>query len=199
MNPPGRNRRAFLKTAAATASVLPFCLQAGGQDVSRKPERPQFSLAHLTVVGCAPPEMTYLAARVGYDFVSYRLITMHLPGEPIYDLTGNQAMLRQTRTTLAETGLKVHDVELARIQDGVDVKSYVPVLETAAELGAHHVITSIWTADRNYEVNSLAALCDAGRKLDLTMNLEFVTWANVASFHEAVAICRSVRRDNLGL
>ena len=126
-------------------------------------------------------------------------ITMHLPGEPIYDLAGNRAMLRQTRTALAETGLKVHDVELARIQDGVDVKSYLPALEIAAELGAHHVITSIWTADRNFAVDSLAALCDAGKKLDLTMNLEFVTWANVANLQDALAVCRSVKRDNCGL
>jgi hypothetical protein len=31
----------------------------------------QFSLAQLTVMNCAPPEMTYLAARAGYDFVSF--------------------------------------------------------------------------------------------------------------------------------
>jgi hypothetical protein len=32
----------------------------------------EFSLAHLTVLGCAPPEMTYIAARAGYDYVSIR-------------------------------------------------------------------------------------------------------------------------------
>ena len=26
----------------------------------------QFSLAHLTVLGCPPAEMTYIAARAGY-------------------------------------------------------------------------------------------------------------------------------------
>jgi sugar phosphate isomerase/epimerase len=193
------NRRTFLRTAAATAAILPLGIQARGQGGSRKPEGLRFSLAHLTVLGCAPPEMTYIAARAGYDYVSYRLIAMHLPGEPVYDLAGNTAMLRQTRTALAETGLKVHDVELARIQDGIDVKSWLPALETAAELGARQVITSVWTADRKYALESVAALCDEGKKLGLTMNLEFVTWSNVASLREAVGICRSVKRDNLGL
>ncbi|MER2256473.1 MAG: sugar phosphate isomerase/epimerase, partial [Priestia megaterium] len=32
----------------------------------------QFSLAYLTVLGCSPPEMTYMAAKAGYDFVSLR-------------------------------------------------------------------------------------------------------------------------------
>jgi sugar phosphate isomerase/epimerase len=143
--------------------------------------------------------MTYIAARAGYDLVSYRLITMHLPGEPDYDLARNNVMLRQTRTALAQTGLKLHDVELARIQDGVNVESYVPALETAAELGARQVITSIWTADRNYAIDRLGELCDLSAKLGLSINLEFVTWANVSNLAEAVAVCRSARRGNCGL
>jgi hypothetical protein len=38
--------------------------------------RKQYSLSYLTVNGCAPPEMTYIAARTGYDFVSLRLIPL---------------------------------------------------------------------------------------------------------------------------
>lgn len=43
---------------------------------------PQFSLAYLTVLGCLPPEMTYIASKIGYDFVSFRPIHMGVPGEP---------------------------------------------------------------------------------------------------------------------
>src|SRR5580658_6596979 len=123
------DRRAFLKTASALTASTAFALSP------QKPAPLRFSLAHLTVLGCAPPEMTYIAARAGYDFGSYRIITMHLPNEPNYDLAANREMLRQTKTALAVTGLKVHDIELARIQDGLDTKSYLPALETAAELG----------------------------------------------------------------
>lgn len=34
----------------------------------------QYSLAHLTVLGCPPPELAYVAARAGYDYFSPRLI-----------------------------------------------------------------------------------------------------------------------------
>jgi sugar phosphate isomerase/epimerase len=186
------DRRGFLKAASALTATTAFALSP--QDAPLR-----FSLAHLTVLGCAPPEMTYIAARAGYDFVSYRIITMHLPNEPDYDLAANREMLRQTKTALAVTGLKVHDIELARIQDGLDAKSYLPALETAAELGARQVITSIWTPQRSYAIDRLTELCDLGKKVGLTMNLEFVTWANVATLKDAIGVCRAVNRENCGL
>jgi sugar phosphate isomerase/epimerase len=195
------DRRAFLKTASALMGTSAFGLspQERRPNGSRNRAQLRFSLAHLTVLGCAPPEMTYIAARAGYDFVSYRIITMHLPNEPDYNLAANREMLRQTKTALAVTGLKVHDIELARIQDGVGPKSYIPALETAAELGAHQVITSIWTPERAYAIDSLAELCDLGKKVGLAMNLEFVTWSNVTTLKDATAVCRAVNHENLGV
>lgn len=195
------NRRAFLRVVSALTATTAFGLgpQDRGPGGSQKPARLKFSLAHLTVLGCAPPEMTYIAARAGYDFVSYRIITMHLSNEPNYDLAVNKEMLRQTKTALAVTGLKVHDIELARIQDGLDAKSYLPAFETAAELGARQVITSVWTPRRVYAIDRLAELCDLAGKVGLTINLEFVTWANVATLNDAIAVCRAVNRENCGL
>ena len=63
----------------------------------------QFSLAHLTTLGCTPPEMTYVAARAGYDFVSLRLIPMGVPGEAAF-LPDDEEMIRQTKVALDETG-----------------------------------------------------------------------------------------------
>jgi sugar phosphate isomerase/epimerase len=160
---------------------------------------PKFSLAHLTVLGCAPPEATYIAAAAGYDFVGFRIILLGLPGEPDYALARNPEMLRKTKGALAETGLKVHDVELARIADGVDVKSYLPALETAAELGARYLIASIWTRRRNYVLESLAELCELAKPAGLNVSLEFLTWTPLANLQQAVETCRAVKRDNCGL
>jgi sugar phosphate isomerase/epimerase len=158
-----------------------------------------FSLGHLTVLGCAPPEVTYIAARAGYDFVSFRTIYMGLPNEPNYALADNKEMLRQTKAALAETGLKVLDIELARIAEGVDVKSYLHALETAAELGARHVISSIWTSQRSYALDSLAELCDLAATVGSTVDLEFVTWSSVTNLQEAIRVCRAVNRENCGI
>ena len=167
--------------------------------VSCQPGKPQFSLAYLAVAGCAPAEATYIAAKTGYDYVSYRPILMGLPNEPNFALAENPPMLRNTKAALAETGIKALDIELARIVDGIDVKTYVPAMEVAAELGIGHVISSVWTSYQEYTLNSLAELCDLAAKFGLTINLEFVTWASIATLEEAVALIRDVNRPNLGL
>lgn len=159
----------------------------------------QFSLAHLTVLGCAPPEMTYIAARAGYDFVSFRPIYMGLPGEPNYDLALNREMLRQTKTALASTGVKLHDIELARIYDGLDPKKYLPAFEVAAELGGRSVLSSIWTPERNFAIECFAELCDLAKPFGLTVDLEFVTWADVKNLKEAIAVLRTANRENCGI
>jgi sugar phosphate isomerase/epimerase len=159
----------------------------------------QYSLAHLTVLGCAPPEMTYIAARAGYDFVSIRCIYMGLPGEPNYELANNPEMLRQTKRALTATGVHLHDIELARIKDEVDPKSYLPALEVAAELGARAVLSSIWTPNRAYAIEKFGQLCDLARQFNLTVDLEPVPIAGVRSTLEAVDVLRSVGRANAGL
>lgn len=159
----------------------------------------QFSLAHLTVLGCAPPEMTYIAAMSGYDYVSIRPIYMGLPGEPNYDLASNKKMLKQTKTAIAETGVKVHDIELARIYDDVDLKSYVPAMEVAADLGAKSVLSSIWTPNRDFYIEKFAELCDLAKPFGLNVDLEFVTWADVSTLKEAVDVLNAVNRDNCGI
>ena len=159
----------------------------------------QFSLAHLTVLGCPPPEMTYIAARAGYDFVSIRPIYMGLPGEPNYSLSENKEMLHQTRKALNETGIKLHDIELARIYDGVDVKKYLPAIEIAAELGGCSVLSSIWTSDRSCYIEKFSELCDLAKSFGLTVDLEYVPIACIANLLGAVDVLKAVKRSNAGL
>jgi sugar phosphate isomerase/epimerase len=178
---------------------MPNTVQTIPSGGPRQPGKPEFSLAHLTILGCPPPEATYIAARAGYDYVSIRTIFMGLPNEPNYSLASNPAMLRETKAALAETGIKGLDVELARIVDDVDVKTYMPELEAAAELGIRQVVSSVWATDREYMVNSLTELCGLASKIGLTVNLEFVTWTPVSTLQQAVSIIREVNQPNCGL
>ena len=159
----------------------------------------QYSLAHLTVLGCAPPEMTYIAARAGYEFVSIRPIFMGLPGEPNYALAENPEMLRQTKRALASTGVKVHDIELARIHDDMHPTRYLPAMEVAAELGARAVLSSIWTDKRDYTIEKFGEVCDLAKQFGLTVDLEYVPIAGVKDLAGAVDVLRKVKRDNAGL
>jgi len=159
----------------------------------------EYSLAHLTVLGCAPPEMTYIAARAGYDYVSIRPIYMGLPGEPNYALAENKEMLKQTKHALASTGVRVHDIELARIFDGVDVKTYLPAIEVSAELGAKAVLSSIWGGERDYYIEKFAELCDLAKPFGMTVNLEYVPIAAVRNLAQAVDVLSTIKRSNAGL
>jgi sugar phosphate isomerase/epimerase len=95
--------------------------------------------------------------------------------------------------------LRVHDVELARVADGTDPKKYLPELEVGAELGAKHVISSIWTNDRVFAAECFDQLCDIAKPLGLTINLEFVTFASVKTLREAVDVLKASRRTNVGV
>ena len=161
----------------------------------------QYSLAYLTVYGCAPPEMTYIAARTGYDYVSLRLIPMGIPGETPY-LPEDKEMISKTKAALKETGIKVLDLELARISEGIDPISYLPAMETAAELGAKHVISSAWTTDRedrDFIVEQYAEICDLAKPFNLTVDLEFPTFSRLTSLQEAADIVREANRSNGGI
>jgi sugar phosphate isomerase/epimerase len=160
---------------------------------------PRFSLAHLTILECPPPELTYIAARAGYDFISPRIIQFGLPGEENYALAENPGMLKQTQRALAATGIKVHDIELARIHDDMHPTRYLPAMEVAAELGARAVLLSIWTDNRDYAIEKFGEVCDLAKPFGLTVDLEYVPIAGVKTLADAVDVLRTVQRPNAGL
>jgi sugar phosphate isomerase/epimerase len=168
------------------------------QEMTRK-----FSLSYLTALNCTPPEMVYIAKRAGYDFVGLRTITPNDPkfsvSSPGLSLSNNKAMLRRTKTALDETGVKLLDLEVAIIYDGVDPKIYLPDFETAAELGGRHVLTIVRTGDRNFAIECFSELCDLAKPFGLTIDLEFVPWFNVSTLKDSIDIVNSSGRDNGGI
>ena len=95
--------------------------------------------------------------------------------------------------------MRVHDIELARIFEGVDPKSYLPAMEVAAELGARAVLSSIWSGERDYYIEKFAELCDLAKPLGLTVDLEYVPIAAVRNLAQAVDVLRTIQRSNAGL
>ena len=161
----------------------------------------EFSLAHLTVIECSPAEMTYIAARTGYDYVSLRLIPMAVPGEYPFSPLDKQ-MVRETKAALHDTGVRFLDLELARILPDQNPQQYVPAMELAAELGARHVISSAWNIapeDRGFMVERYAQICELANPFGLTVELEFPSFSSITSLQEATDIIRSAGCSNCGL
>lgn len=159
----------------------------------------EFSLAHLTMLHCSPPELTEIAARTGYDYVSLRPIPLGLATEPKYPLASDRSLLARTKAALRATGVRLLDIELARIYAGVDVTEYLPALEIAAELGGRHVLSSVWCEDMSFARDRFTQLCELALPLGLTVDLEFVTFAGVRTLNQAAGIVAASGCDNAGI
>jgi len=158
----------------------------------------QYSLAHLSVLGLSPPEMVKVAARAGYEFVSLRM-TPVTPTERTYPLMDDPAMMRETKALLADTGLKVLDIELARLGTDKTPEDFTAFLEAGAELGAKHVICQLPNPNRHRAVEHFAKLCDMAKSVELTIDLEFPTWTETPDLKEALRILDTANRNNAGI
>ncbi|MBG6144917.1 sugar phosphate isomerase/epimerase [Labrenzia sp. EL_208] len=164
-------------------------------------ETPLYSLAHLTLISATVPELIYIAARAGYDAVSPRLIPMHVDGE-FTQSPVNRAQVQAAKTALSTTGLKVLDIELARITEDCDPRSFERALELGGELGAKRMIMSAWTPtrdDRNFLVDVYGETCDLAEPYGLTVDLEFPSFSRLRTLDEALDIVRAADRPNGGI
>jgi xylose isomerase-like TIM barrel protein len=89
------------------------------------------SLAPLTILELAPPDMITCAARAGYSHLGLRLHPVMPKLDVSYPIVGDTPMVREVQRRLDDTGLKVFDVEFIRITPDTCVADYIPMLETA--------------------------------------------------------------------
>ena len=157
-----------------------------------------YSLAHLTVLSLAPPQMIDVAARAGYRYVGLRA-TRVTPDEVLYDLAHDRALMQETKARLADTGVEVLDFELFRMDPALEPESFAGVLDAAAELGARHIIAQLPDPDRERAVARFARLCDLAKPLSIAVSLEFPHWTETGNLSEAARVVRAVNRSNAGI
>ena len=158
----------------------------------------EYSLAHLTVLSLAPPEMVDVASRTGYRYVGLRL-TRITPTEVLYPLITDRALMKETKEHLADTGVGVWDVECARMGPDTEPESYLSLLEAGAELGARHVLAQLPDPDLERATERFGRLCDLAKPLGLGVDLEFVSWTETPDLPRAVGVLRAVDRSNAGI
>lgn len=156
----------------------------------------RFSLAYLTIPGTHPVDQITIAAQAGYDGVGLRPLSQHLPGEADFPLTDG-SIFRNVRAALKDTGVRLMDIELARIADGVDVKDYEATFDLAAQLGARSAIGSIWTADEGHYLDQLGTLCDIADKYGMYINFEFVPFSQIRDLRQTLSLVSRLQRPNL--
>jgi sugar phosphate isomerase/epimerase len=160
-------------------------------------DRP-ISLAALTVIELTPPEVVQCAAQAGYSHVGLRLKPV-TPREPSYDILGDTPMRRELQSVLADTGLTVLDVEFIKLDAATELGSFLPLMETAALLGATNLLVAGYDADEARTTDRFGALCDLAAPFALNVNLEFYPWVEVNTLPQAHRIVAACDRANAGL
>ncbi len=156
------------------------------------------SLAALTVIELTPPEIVQCAALAGYGHVGLRLLPV-TPREASYDILGDTPLRRELQSVLAATGVEVLDVEFIRLDAIVPVEKFLPLLETAAVLGAHNVLVAGYDPEEPRFTDRFAQLCDLAAPHAVNVNLEFFPWASVRSLPQAQRIVAASGRANAGI
>ena len=159
----------------------------------------QFSLAHLTALHCSPPQLIEIASRAGYEFVGLRPIPVGARNEPLHPFATDRALFARTKAALAATGVRLLDIEVARIIKEAKPRDYLPAIEAAAQLGGKHVLSSAWCDDLPYIQDFFTELCSLAQQFGLSVDLEFVTWSGIRTLNEAADLVRASRCDNAGI
>ena len=157
----------------------------------------KFSLAYLTIPGICPQDQIRIAAEAGYDTVSLRTIPMYLQGEPEYIMENDPVLFRETKAALEHYNMKLMDIELARVREDLSVADFESAFAKGKELGATDVLSSIWSKDKPFYIDRMGQICEMAKKYDLTVNLEFVTFAGVTNLDEAMEVQDAMRASGL--
>lgn len=157
------------------------------------------SLAALTVLELTPPQMVTCAAEAGFSHVGIRLLPA-TPTEARHDIVGNivddRPLLREVEARLADTGVKVLDVEIFRIKPDTRVADYEAAIATAARLGARELLVAGNDPDEARLIDGFAAFCDLADRYNLGAGLEFMPWTDAKDLIQAARIVERTARAN---
>ena len=152
----------------------------------------KIGLAALTCLELAPHELVSAAGTAGYDSVGLRLIPVADQELPPFDA-------RETKRRLADTGVKVLDVEVFRLSPDTNLHAFEPVLADAARLEATELLVHGADPDEARLVNSFGALCDLAARYGLNANLEPMPWVEVSTVKKAKRIIDAAGKKNAAL
>ncbi|HEX6689578.1 MAG TPA: TIM barrel protein [Burkholderiales bacterium] len=143
----------------------------------------KLGLAALTCLELAPPDLVSAAAAASYDCVGLRLIGVAGQVLPKFEQ-------RELERRLADTGLKVLDVEIFRLDPQTVVVAFEPALAVAQRIGATEILVHGADADEVRLIDSFARLCELAGKYGVRANLEPMPWVEISTVAKAKRIVK---------
>jgi sugar phosphate isomerase/epimerase len=146
----------------------------------------RIGLAALTCIELTPPELVSTAAAAGYDCVGLRLIG--IPGQvmPPFDQ-------RELEQRLADTGVKVLDVEIFRLDPEVDLSAFEPALALSQRVGATEILVHGADPDQARLADSFGRLCDLAGRYGLRANVEPMPWVAISTVAQAKRLLQGTK------
>jgi len=148
-------------------------------------------LAALTALELAPPELIATAAAAGYDGVGLRLIPVAAQAYPPPPLDVDAIAQRA-----ADTGLRIYDIEVFRLEADTRVADYEPMLAVSQRLGASEPLVHGADADGARLADTFGKLCDLAARYRLAANLEPMPWVDVSNLAKAQRVIEGAGRAN---
>ncbi|PZR96124.1 MAG: AP endonuclease [Stutzerimonas stutzeri] len=156
------------------------------------------SLAYLTVQGCPPLEHVRCAASTGYDAAGLRLIAPH-GLQLAHPIVGDRALIREIRTTAADLGISFLDGEVFTLLPETRVEPWLPVIETAAELGMTLMQITSEDPDPARSADNLGRIADLAAGHGIAIAIEFMRWRSAATIDDAARLADTSGRCNVGI
>ena len=154
------------------------------------------SLAHLSLIGCPPREMARLAGAAGFQLVDLRLAPA-TPADRRYDRAELAVLARELPPLLAGADVRLWDVEIIRLNDQTEPADYLPLMETAARLGAARMKLVCDSEDHARAADILARLCRLAAPFGLTLDVEYMVFSGVKSLAAATRLVETAGAPNL--
>ena len=150
-------------------------------------------LAALTVLELPHDEQVRVAAQAGYTHVGLRLVPV--AGQP-YTHPLDVPLLE---LALADTGVRVLDVEVFRLTPETKVGDWESVFALSQRLGASDILVHGADPEEKRLVETFGRLCELAGRYKLRANLEPMPWVDVSNIAKALRILRGAGKANGGL
>jgi len=148
---------------------------------------PPVGMGHLTMLDIAPPDWVTVAHEAGFDAVGIRVAAVG-PTEAAWPMTLGSAMLTETLRRMDDTGVRVLDVELIRLNPRTVVAEHESLFESGAKLGATFLNVMADDPDVNRARDNFAALVDAARPFGLRAVVEAIPYMRMKTLDDAVTL-----------
>jgi sugar phosphate isomerase/epimerase len=154
-------------------------------------------LAPTTIPDAAPLEYVEAAAAAGYRHVGLRL--NRSPGLPFQPVVGNATLVKEMKGVLSGADLRVLDIYSFYLEPDTDVAAFTPVIELAAEFGAHYLVTMGADTDWSRQRDNFVRICEIAAGFRLVCILEPAVIRPLASLAQAERLVRESGCSNAAI